>query len=141
MSRRFNKFFLFLDATPIRCYCNLPSCKENSSEPQTGSEPVTSFRCLSTQGRCFSEFSGAPGSDQSELHGCVEALSLDERNSCYASSGRGDVITRKLTSQDGVAMLMCCTADLCNYMAQVDPPHVQIDVITRNQSKRKTSKQ
>lgn len=79
----------------------------------------------------------APNDTDISLHGCVESLALSERASCL-SSGRGDVITRKTNREnDGASalpILMCCTANLCNYIHQIDLPHVAIDVFTVNES-------
>ena len=70
-----------------------------------------------------------PEDEDNSIHGCADSLPMDERTSC----SRGDIITRRANGNgDALPILMCCTANMCNYIDKVDAPNVAIDVITGN---------
>lgn len=88
----------------IHCYCNSARCAAHGDV------------CVSQAERCFSQLSydrlTSPG-----VHGCVEDLPKDDRLMCV---GVGDLIRTRAKTSEGqsaiLPVLMCCDADMCNYV-------------------------
>lgn len=89
----------------IRCYCNAASCV------------TTGYLCKSVLGRCYSHFTSESASNTMRVfHGCVEALSGDDRTSCLNEE---DQMKSSSMEEERVwPLLTCCQQDMCNYIVE-----------------------